>query len=505
MDSSESALTAPGRSDVWWLFGVLVALLLLYSPTILSFYDAVSEEGSETSHAPLLLLVSLYLVYRAWSLSARPIRLDFNHLAIVALVGLSLLWLVLGLVFVESGQQAILILILATATIGMLGMREGSRYLMPILLLLTVVPVWNVFTPYLQTASAQASAYLLDLAGITSTREGYLLVIPNGTFEVTGSCSGLKFQIAGITLALIHTQLIKVPFRILLPYVVTASLLALASNVVRIFVVVVVGYHYGMENEYVQDHNFIGWVLFAIFFFLFLFIGERRLKAHELPAGSEAGVLPEVSGPSHRLPGVASVVVALSIGPILYGYFMHHEQAATGGNLSVLKQLPGWQVAESPLRDWKPIWTQGDQTFQGMLSFSGERLDLYATEFHRQRQGREAVNVSHRVYDIEKWSRISRSARVVEVPGFGEMEVEETLLKSHDQRKRLVWLWYRTDGEIVANRYQAKLNNLLGVFSGEPEIAVFVVSKEIIQDEVHAAQVLESFLTTYLAQVGGKE
>jgi EpsI family protein len=505
MDSNESALATARRSDVWWLFGVVIALLLLYAPTILSFYNGFSEEGSETSHAPLLLLVSLYLLYRAWSQSGRPVRLHFNRLAIVALVGLSLIWLVLGLVFVDAGQQAILVLILALVTIGMLGIRQGSRYLMPILLLLTVVPVWNVFTPYLQSASSQASAYLLDLTGITSTREGYLLVIPNGTFEVTGSCSGLKFQIAGITLALIHTQLIKVPFRVMLPYVMVASLLALVSNVVRIFVVVLVGYHYGMDNEYVQDHNFIGWILFAIFFFLFLYVGERKLKAHEIPPETEERVLPETSGPKHKLPGAVSVVVALSVGPILYGYVMHHEQVNAGNGLNVLNQLPGWQLTEGRLRDWKPIWTSGDRTIQGMLSASGERLDLYATEFLRQRQGREAVNLAHRVYDIEKWSRISRSARVVEILDVGEVEVEETLLKSHDQRKRLVWLWYRSNGEIAGDRYQAKLNNLLGVISGEPEITVFVVSREIVRDPVHAAQVLESFLKTYLAQVGGSE
>lgn len=485
------------------LFTVFAILLVLYLSTVLSFYNVFSDEGSNQTHAPLLLLVSLYLLYRTWRQSGRRINLRFNHLATTLLILLSLLWMVLGLIFVEAGQQAILIMIAATVVVSMLGFRGGMKYLVPILLLLTVLPVWHLAIPYLQIASAQASAYLLDLVGVTSTREGYLLIIPNGTFEVADACSGLKFQIVGITLALIHTQLIKVPTRVVLSYVLMASLLAFVSNMFRITIVVTIGYHYGMTHDYVQDHNFIGWSLFAIFFFLFLYIGERVLRRYEIECRVEEAALNQNSGMIRRLTGVSMVVLAVAVGPILYGYFLHRDFTESRDEISALKQIPDWRVVSNQLTDWVPIWTKGDRSFEGSLSSDGERVDLFATEFLRQRQGHEAVNVSHRVYHIDKWSRFSRSARVVKVSDTVEVTVEETLLKSPDHRKRLVWLGYRANNKIVASKVQAKLNNLIGVIAGEPDVTVFVLSKEIIRNEAHAAGVLEQFLRAYLAQTGG--
>lgn len=492
-------MTPPDRRvDGWLLSAVFAVLLALYSSTVLSFYNVFSEEGSDQSHAPLLLLVVLYLIYRTWVQAGRQVSIRFNRLAMVLLAALSLLWLVLGLVFVEAGQQAVLIVMIAMLVVGMLGLRDGAKYIMPVLLLLTVVPVWSPVIPYLQAVSAQTTAYLLDLAGITSTREGYLLIIPNGTFEVADACSGLKFQIVGITLALIHTQLIRVPARVVLTYVLLASLLALVSNVLRIFIVVVIGYHYGMTHEYVQDHNFIGWMLFSIFFFLLLFFGERRLRGHMVADPAEEGERPSGAIMAPWKSGVAMIVLALSVGPVLYGYFIHRGASSDRDHISVLKQIPGWALASTRLTDWAPVWTRGEHSFEGSFSSDGERVDLFATEFTWQRQGYEAVNTSHQVYDMGKWSRISRSAKVVDVPGNGELTVEVTLLKSPSQRKRLVWQWYRTNDKIVASTAQAKLNNLIGVIAGKPEISVFVASKEIVRNEAHATDVLERFLSAYL-------
>jgi EpsI family protein len=154
------------------------------------------------------------------------------------------------------------------------------------------------------------------------------------------------------------------------------------------------------------------------------------------------------------------------------------------------------------LSDWAPIWTRGDETFVGSFERDGKRVDLFATLFEQQRQGNEAVNVSHRVYDIEKWSRISRSARVVEVSGIGLFEIEETLLKSPGQNKRLVWQWYHTNRKIVSSPMQAKLNNLIGVLRGKPEVGVFVLSTEIIKNQDLASENLEGFFTSYVLNSG---
>jgi EpsI family protein len=487
------------ESDGLWLATIFAILLALYYSTVLSFYNIYSDEGYGQSHAPLLLAVSIYLLYRAWDRGGRRFRIRLNLVAAAAVAVLSLLWMVLGLVFIEAGQQAVLILIVAVTLIALLGWGQGAKFIMPFLLLWTVLPLYSPVVPYLQTLAAQSSALVLDLIGLTSTRDGYLLIIPNGTFEVADACSGLKFQMVGVTLALIHTQLIQVSARATIAYVALASLLAFVSNVIRIVVVVIIGYFFGMESEYVQDHNFIGWILFAIFFFLYLFFGEKQLRRYESNKEGGADTRAETGRIRPKAASLLAVLLALAAGPMALIYFTSQGAVSDKNLLNVLHEQTDWQQTASSLAEWAPIWTRGTESFEGSFERNGERVDLFATMFKQQRQGHEAVNLSHRVYDIEKWSRISRSARVIELPQMGKVEVEETLLRSPDQKQRLVWLWYHTNHKIVSSPMQAKMNNLIGVVSGEPDIAVFVLSREIIRDQMRASGILEQFFKSYLS------
>lgn len=499
-DADRSAGIAGG----YFVSAILVVVLALYFGTVLSFYDLYSEQGSDQSHAPLLLLVSLYLVYRAWIEGGRHLRVRLNPAATASLALLSLMWLVSGLVVVEAGQQASFIVMLALLPVSLFGLGAGSRYLVPILILLTLVPVWPVFIPYLQTLSAAASAHVLDLAGITSTREGYLLIIPNGTFEVADACSGLKFQTVGITLALIHTQLTKVPWRITALYLLAASLLALLTNVIRICVVVAIGYYYGMDHEYVQDHDFIGWSLFALLFFLFLYAGERQLVKHRNPVSLEAAEAPARLSLRRQLLGSLLVILAFALGPLLHGYFTGTARGDVDDWITPRGSLLGWSPISEALSEWRPLWSRGDVTYQGRFRSTEGEVDLYATQFHTQSQGREAVNVSHRVYDIDKWSRISRSAKVIRLAGHAPLSVEETLLRGPGYKQRLVWSWYRTYAKDVPTNTEAKWNNLLGVLSGNPDIAVFILSMEVTKDEEHTTEVLADFVNQYLSVIGGR-
>jgi len=308
----------------------------------------------------------------------------------------------------------------------------------------------------------------------------------------------------GITLALIHTQLTKVPWRITALYLLSASLLALLTNVIRICIVVAIGYYYGMDHEYVQDHDFIGWSLFAVLFFLFLYAGERQLVKYRklLSSGAERETVPL---PVRRqLLGSLLVVLAFALGPLLHGYFTGMARGDVADWITPQESLGGWSPVSEGLSEWRPLWSRGDITYQGRLRSVQGEVDLYATQFHTQSQGREAVNVSHRVYDIDKWSRISRSAKVIRLAGHAPLAVEETLLRGPGHKQRLVWSWYRTYAKDVPTNTEAKWNNLLGVLNGNPDIAVFILSMEVTKDEEYTTEVLTDFVNQYLSVIGGR-
>ena len=78
-----------------------------------------------------------------------------------------------------------------------------------------------------------------------------------------------------------------------------------------------------------------------------------------------------------------------------------------------------------------------------------------------------------------------------------------TLLQGPGHKQRQVWQWYRTNKKNIPNNAEAKLNNLLGVLSGTPDIAVYIVSKEVTKNEENASEVLTGFVNAYLSAIDG--
>ncbi len=483
-----------------WLFGVVVFLLFaIYASTFFSFYNVFSEEGSGQSHAPLLLVVSLYLVYWAWKADRHPIKIQVSVFFALLMVVASLSWLAAGLVFVEAMQQVSLILMLALVIVAMLGYAQGRRYLVPVLLLLSLLPVWNVLVPYLQMNSAVLSTNLLQLSGLTATREGYLILIPGGSFEVADECSGLKFLVVSVSLAVIHSQIARVGVKDLIIYMIVAALLALVSNAIRIYIVVLIGYLEGMDHALVRDHNNVGWIVFALLILPLLIFAERILRKR----GVKNDALTESDEQRRGVvtnPVIGSILVVLSfsLGPGLLTYFDSVKTNAIVDHVKASSDMGGWHKYSSQLEEWKPLWTEGDRSLQGRFNRGDDFVDLFATQFLKQEDGHEAVNISHRVYDIKKWSRISRSAKVIPYGESGTISLEETLLKSIGNKRRLVWQWYRTNDNFVQGDVKAKLNNLVGTLKGRPDITVYILSKEIVKDEENAVSVLSDFVDRYV-------
>jgi EpsI family protein len=282
-------------------------------------------------------------------------------------------------------------------------------------------------------------------------------------------------------------------------YVVLAAMIGIISNVIRICIVVLIGYYFGMSHELVQDHDSIGWIVFTLHIFPFLLLGERALRKRGVKrSGGGESISPMQSALGYKMTGFLSVVFAFSLGPGLNAYFNTVETNQISDHVSANFKENGWQQVSSNLVEWRPLWSEGDRTFQGKFTRENDVVELYATQFLRQQDGREAVNISHRVYDIDKWSRISRSAKVISYGDSGEMTVEETLLKSPENKLRLVWRWYLANDRFIQSDMEAKLSNLVGTLNGRPDISVYILSKEIVKSDEHATHVLSDFVHHYL-------
>ena len=142
----------------------------------------------------------------------------------------------------------------------------------PIFLLATAIPIpyfdWLAFP--LQNLSASAVSAIFGLFGMPVTMVGNAIFINGNTYWVAPACSGLNrimplFSLTAIVAYLLHGSLLA---RISLLALVIP--LALASNIFRLFITLLIGEWYGIEAAIGFFHNFssVAFFLFAIMLIL---------------------------------------------------------------------------------------------------------------------------------------------------------------------------------------------------------------------------------------------
>ncbi len=482
--------------------GLLLAFPLYY-PTLDSFFNIWTAPDSDQSHGFLLFAVCLYIFYEEWKARKDRLSVKPRYLGLIGIIVLSLFWMMSGLVYVESLQQALFIAILAMIIFSFLGLKDGVPFYFPVLLLLSVVPVWKVLAPYLQTGTAVTVGHMLQASGITSVREGYLLIIPEGTFEVAEFCSGLRYQIVGITISLLYARQSGFYLKETIAYVAFASLLAFVANLMRVYSVVVIGHLSNMESQIVHDHNMLGWTIFGVFILIYLWGSQRYLPIRSAIEQVEGDGIKLADGSRRRnLRFTALVFFATLTGPALAFFYMSGGAETDSSTVELPGKIADWRLVENKLTSWKPDWLQGNSVVEGRYSEGAHRVDVFLSRFSSQEQGREAISVLNEVYDSDVWSRIYRRVTDLGLVNGRNLIVEETRLKAAgSDRGRIVWRWYNAAGKREQKNIKAKLLNLLGTLKGNPEIDVNMVSYDLGADEDKTRIKMVGFLPGYLAAV----
>jgi exosortase len=147
----------------------------------------------------------------------------------------------------------------------------------PILFLAFMVPLPGVIVdaltaPLKQFASAIAEQLLYSL-GYPIARTGVVLSIGRYQLLVADACSGLHSMYSLLALSLLYVYLMRHPSRWRNAILLAAALpIALAANVVRVIILVLVTYHFGDEAGQGFVHGFAGMALFLIALALLMFV-----------------------------------------------------------------------------------------------------------------------------------------------------------------------------------------------------------------------------------------
>lgn len=255
------------------------ALLWTYWPIIPGLVAQWWHEP-EYSHAFLIPMVSVML---AWSkrdeLARLQIRPGYWGLAVMAF---ALLFYIVGKVGADLFLQRLsLVLMIGGGVLYVAGAHVAGALLFPIAFLVLMIPlpgiVFKSVAFPLQLLAAQVSSVALEAVGVPVFREGNVMHLAAASLDVEEACSGIRSLLSLISLGVLYGYITfsTWPPRLLLMLLVPP--VAIAANVLRVFVAGLLAHHVSVETALGVFHSAGGWAVFAIA--AVLLVGASRLMS----------------------------------------------------------------------------------------------------------------------------------------------------------------------------------------------------------------------------------
>lgn len=259
----------------------------------------IAEEGASVWHAPLAFLALCgALIFAAtarewgemfhqwWNIDT------YTHILLIPLIIGWLVWLrrddladvvpkgwTPGLAFTAAGlalwlvgrssglnilAHAGAVGALQGAVVAVLGPRVSLLLALPIAMAAFLVPFGDELIPALQDVTAIIAVELTHWSGIPATVDGIYIDTPVGLFIVAEACSGVKFLVAMVTLAVLvcFTRFNSWPRRA--AFMLASIIVPIIANGIRAWGTVYIAQFQGVEFAAGFDHIFYGWIFFAL-------------------------------------------------------------------------------------------------------------------------------------------------------------------------------------------------------------------------------------------------
>lgn len=442
----------------WGCFALLLSLVIAaYGESWLSLNGRWNTRGEAYSHGYLLLVVALWFAFRHRRLLTEA-PLQTGWLAFPLLLGASLFWLIGKIVDVQIAQQMVLPAIPFLVVWGTLGWRAASFLLFPVILLYTVIPFWDVLTPYLQAATVLMSGSLLGLLDVPAHITGLYIQLPAGVLQVAEGCAGLSYLLISITLALIYAQFFTRAWHKRASIVLVGVLMGLTSNWLRVFGIALIAHYSDMKSSMVKDHELFGWAIFAVCLVPFFFV-VYRLEDKPASPVSEPPNPPmndQRSLPSTQFVAMAPLVLIIAlVGPMTAAWL--ESRPVPTLTIQMPEQLHNAMTIDLATQ-WLPAYHGADIQERKSYWVNSRFVTLIAFAYASQTQGKELVSWNNFLADGKAWKIHSQYQNQNQ-----NFEISEI---SSNQERLQVFHWFNVGGQLTHQTSKAKLLQLRAVLAG---------------------------------------
>lgn len=474
-----------------------IAFLILYQDALRHMYNKwLTPEGS---HGPLIILVSLYLIWlnrkKIKNLPASPGLLPGSIL--VGIGGFMLL----------SGKISSTMLIEQMSMIPMLlgtiwlfrGFELFKVFLLPVGYLIFLMGFIEVllgrFSIHLQAVSAWIGYHMLDLIGYPVLLKFTIIELPHITLEVVRECNGISHIVSLMAFAVVlayFSQKILVKKVII---ILAAIVLGLLANGVRIALIGVYSNYFPGSNVHgpqgtlvVSSVFFIGLFMLVIFnYFLKKASFSKEPVVSSLRqttwACSVNNFLSGEVGNKKKTAGksFSPTILALSIFAVLVGLIYLYHPAPVHLKTS-LKSFPAY-IGGFTGKDLIHIdnrlrpFSAEEELLRAYEDAHGNRIELYIGYFPIQSRNKKIID----------YRRAWMHEHAVDIPVINRkdtLRINKTRLRSRDNPAD-VYFWYFMNGKTVTDQFTGKFITLWdGLLKRKTNGAVIVIKTTSPDNEI---------------------
>ena len=266
------------RAQFVWMAAVVIALGLVYLPTVQWLFERWTLSVWHNAHGMLIPAAVAYFAYleltRVRELPASSSAWGF----VFVIPALALHVLDTGL-HTQLLSAASIVLLLPGLSLLFLGRPRTAAIAFPLAFMALMLPIPLALTEpihgVLRRIAAEGTAAVIPYLGITAFVEGTTFRLPKATLHVGDGCSGFSTLYASVAVAALTAYTTPVVWRRVL-VLLAAAPIAIASNILRVVLLTAIVNRTGVDVLSTWVHPASGMMTFALALPVIFWLGSTK-------------------------------------------------------------------------------------------------------------------------------------------------------------------------------------------------------------------------------------
>ena len=235
-----------------------------------------------------------------------------------------------------------------------------------------------------------------------------------------------------------------------------------------------VGYFTKMESSLLTKHILLGWVIYGVGIYIFLFFYSRiEFKpATKIASVGTSGNLEILS--NRRFTKLYLTLLGFILLPSILGVaIIRHINNKPMRMIDYQVDSNAWQKTSKQIsNEWKPNYPDGDTLATATYSGKNSIIYMYISHYIYHRDDIEPINMDNTPYNPDKWVVQRHEILTVSRDDGKKNNIRLDRLISKSNQHMDVLSFYIVNGKIAATLVQAKLATLFGMLQLKYDIKV---------------------------------